>query len=285
MWLGLDFSGYFPNWGPGVSNSPVWLAVLVQRNGKYTLRDLYPVQRLPGTGHPFVRLWQYLNLERYAAAAIDAPFSVPFGFIHGHHVDLLRKVQEIPCGKRPFPDSITFVTAVVGSPPPLSPPKPLRHCEAFWRTKGINVRSTLWAGPRGGAAMTAACLKLLANVRRPMWPFDHFVPEETVGFVAEAFPAAQLRYWGWPHQGYMGAKGSATRSAIVERLADVVSTDGHEQTLLRNDNALDAVFCALAALSVSTGKLAISPAEQAVEEGWIAVHDKSILNETARCQA
>lgn len=52
------------------------------------------------------------------------------------------------------------------------------------------------AGPRGGAAMTAACLKLLHEANCPIWPWQRSARR----LLAEAFPAAQLRHWQLPHQ-------------------------------------------------------------------------------------
>lgn len=87
---------------------------------------------------PFRRLCDELSKGDFNAAALDAPFSI---------------------------------LTVTGAPPPLSLPKPLRATEAYWRDQGINVRSTLWNGPRGGAPFAAACITLLHRAGRPVWPW------------------------------------------------------------------------------------------------------------------
>ena len=72
----------------------------------------------------------------------------------------------------------------------------------------------MWAGPRGGAAFTAACLVLAARTRRPVWPVARAGP----GLLVEAFPAAQLRQWELPYQRYDGKAGTPVRAGLVERL-------------------------------------------------------------------
>jgi hypothetical protein len=270
MWLGIDFSGDYRKWGAGVRRGPVWIATITERDGKLLLEDLRRVQDFHGAESPFVRLQQLLQHGAYAAAAIDAPFSVPERFVpNGGHIALLQLAGSLQCGRRPFPEATHFVSAIAHCRPPLSPPKPLRHCECLWQKKRVNVRSTLYAGPRGGAAMTAGCLRLLANVKRPLWPWTS---SQTRGFLAEAFPAAQLRHWGWPHEGYNGLAGEVTRREIVGRLLRRVKVSNHHTALLGSADAIDAVLCAVAARGITTGNLAVVPNAQCLDEGWIAVH-------------
>ncbi len=182
---------------------------------------------------------------------------------------MLLRVDKLACAPRPFPDAQSFVMTVAGTPPPLTPSKPRRDCERPWMQRGVNVRSTLWAGARGGAAMTAACLKLLVGAGRPLWPW---ASGRTNGCIAEAFPAAQLRHWGSPYQRYNGARGAVTRRDIVGQLEERVRFGHHLSAVLNSADALDAVVCAFAAVAVSSGKLAEQPAGQCKAEGWIAVH-------------
>jgi hypothetical protein len=46
----------------------------------------------------------------------------------------------------------------------------MRLTEKYWQDKGVNVRSTMWAGPRGGAPFAVACMTLLARHDGPVWP-------------------------------------------------------------------------------------------------------------------
>jgi hypothetical protein len=168
------------------------------------------VQELSGDRHPFTNLMQYLRQSEFAAAAIDAPFSIPVDYVRPKiHRALLELVAglESPDG-RPFPTAHDFVNAVLEGRIPVTK-KPLRQTEKYWQQQKVNVRSTLWAGARGGAAMTVACLKLLQETGCPIWPWERSVR----GLLIEAFPAAQLCHWGLPYQGYnrnSEAEGSST---------------------------------------------------------------------------
>ncbi len=117
--------------------------------------------------------------------------------------------------------------------------------------------------------MTAACLTLLGRVNRPVWPFE---PASRAKLM-EAFPAAQLRQWDLPHQGYgKPVEGAATRRAIVDRLAKRIALGPFEKLVLESADALDAVLCAYAAKAGTTGALRADPSPISRVEGWIAVH-------------
>jgi hypothetical protein len=190
-WLGIDFSGNICKWSQGCTTSNVWIAEITEQLGKLRLDKLGTVQRLPGSDPPFKRLAARLTTGDFSAAAIDAPFSIPADFIpDGKHDSLLALVKRLSQPTRPFPDAKTFVDAVIEGRL-MSSPKPLRRTEYEWQGKGVNTRSTLWAGPRGGAAMTASCLALLNETKCPLWPWRQY----QMGIVAEAFPAAQLKTW------------------------------------------------------------------------------------------
>jgi hypothetical protein len=119
--------------------------------------------------------------------------------------------------------------------------------------------------------MTAACLMLLHAASRPVWPW---VPNEP-GQLVEAFPAAQLKTWGLPHQKYngTGAVPAANRREIVAELADRVELGDYRSQVLANADALDAVVAAFAAVAVSRHRLVSPPGPEAPLEGWIAVHE------------
>lgn len=266
-WLGIDFSGSVVQWRPGRRTSNVWVAEVVRGEERLRLVSLRRVQDLPGDEAPFDRLAALLQ-GSFSAAGIDAPFSVPSPFV-GSHAALLNLVakQERHAG-RPFITGGELVRAVTGQPPPLSPPKPLRVTDKRWQDKGVNTRSTLWSGARGGAPMTAACLTLLHAVGGPVWPFSN-----GRSLLAEAFPAAQLRTWGLPHQGYgKPREGAPSRRAIVEALHVRIALGSFAETMLGCPDAMDAVVAAFGAVAVTTGKLVDEPGPTAGAEGWIAVH-------------
>jgi len=271
LWLGIDFSGDASRWTRGCNTSNVWIAEVSETAAGLVLHSLKRVQQLEGDHEPFNRLANLLKSGAYAAAAIDAPFSVPLEFVSRGHKTLLESVNRIPRSRRPFPFGEEFVEAIAGSKPPLAPPKPLRKTEAAWQTLGVNVRSTLWVKPRGGAPMTAACLTLLSIANRALWPWT----EACDGILVEAFPAAQLHHWGLPFVGYNGSEPAAegARRRIVARLAERVSLENYRQQMVASADALDAVICAFAAIAVSEGRVALSP-KSFDDEGWISVHSK-----------
>jgi hypothetical protein len=276
-YIGIDFSGNHLMWRPGRNHSNVWIARLVERSEELELVDLRRVQQIPGDDPPFLRLTNLLREGDYRAAAMDAPFSVPQGFLPGGtHQGLLDLVGELECeGDRPFPTAAKFVSAVAGQEV-CDPPQPLRRTEQLWQQLGVNVRSTLWCKPRGGAPMTAAALKLLGEARRPLWPWCK--PGEH-GLLVEAFPAAQLRQWEQFHDRYNGLDNLQRREQIVGYLEAAhpgrprVVLAEHRNQMEQNADALDAVLAAFAARAVAQGHLARPlPQDALVDEGWIAVH-------------
>jgi hypothetical protein len=173
---GIDFSGNHHMWSAGCGNSNVWIAEVECSSPRPILVSLKRVQQLSGDGHPFDRLIQYLRDTDFDAAAIDAPFSVPAEYLqprtHSELLELIGRVKLID--GRPFPCARDFVDLVLDGRTTANK-KPLRRTEEYWRNRKVNVRCTLWAGSRGGAAMTAACLKLLYEAGRPVWPWKRSV--------------------------------------------------------------------------------------------------------------
>jgi hypothetical protein len=118
--------------------------------------------------------------------------------------------------------------------------------------------------------MTAASLYLLGKAECPIWPWSTDGP----GLLAEAFPAAQLKYWKLPFQRYNDSDevGTANRKTIVAFLESRWLEIGEfKRKLLESADAIDAVLCAFAAIAVSNGELA-TQAEAFDDEGQIAVH-------------
>jgi len=270
-WLGIDFSGNHLQWKTGRRKSNVWVATVVGSKD-LELLDLRKVQDLEGNGKPFERLVNLLRVGNFQAAGIDAPFSIPSRFVpEGNHKNLLETVDRIPFIGRPFPQGAQLVSSFTDGRP-LQPPKPLRATETYWKVKKVMARSTMWNGPRPGAPMTVACLKLIAQASSPIWPWD----SKKEGLLVEAFPAAQLKLWGCPFNRYNGnsPESEINRQEIFSRLANRVRIDNNFKNLiLSSADALDSVICAFAAIAASQGPIASEPEWAAAKtEGWISVH-------------
>jgi len=270
--LGIDFSGNHLMWRPGCGRSNVWIADVRRSGERLVLERLMRVQELPGDEHPLERLAALLREGNFDDAAIDAPFSVPRVFIPPiGYAGMLERIGSLsnPVG-RPFLRSADFVKAIAGVSPPLNPPKPMRSTDAYWSQKGLNVRSTLWAGARGGAAMTAACFKLLHRAHRPIWPWV----QESRGLLVEAFPMAQLKQWGLPYNGYgkQDRKGELLRKGIIDGIRARIEIGRFYKDLVANADALDSVLCAFSGLAIAFSSNAVPPDDSALFEGWMAVH-------------
>lgn len=277
IYVGIDFSGDQTQWKPNAQASNVWIAVLEEQAAGLVLVSLQRVQQLPGQGRPFARLAKWLSNGGFSAAAIDAPFSVPwqlFGQGLPNHAALLAAVNQLALNpKRDFPTGKAFINCVT-SGIPFQFTKPLRVTECYWRGRGVNIRSPVGAGARPGAPIASACIKLLANSARPIWPWAKSASIPLV----EAFPAAQLRHWGLPHAQYNGSEGQANRNTIVTDLLknrSLQARNAFKKTILAQADALDAVLSCYAARAAVRNQLAVAlPPFCAWQlEGWIAVHD------------
>jgi hypothetical protein len=92
--------------------------------------------------------------------------------------------------------------------------------------------------------------------------------------LVEAFPAAQLRHWGLPYEGYSGSTQEVRRdivNAFARRRLSVPTP--HRYQMLESPDALDAVLAAFAAVAVCRNRIAVPPPDNTEEEGWIAVHE------------
>ena len=266
---GIDFSGDKTMWGPGCRRSNIWIATAELRADRVELRTLRPVQSLPGTSHPFDRLVTFLAGDNYHAAAIDAPFALPSRHMPvGGFPVLLRDVARFETGRRPFAEGEMLVE-YGKSIASLEKQKPLRKTEQIWSDRGVNVRSTLWNGPRGGAPFTAACLTLLYKAGRPVWPWARSGRK----LLVESFPAGQLCQWNLPYKGYHGPKGRATRSTILEAIAPCIQIPDPLYTRCQeSEDALDSVLCLFAAIAATDNMAPMEDSAAAEHEGWIAVH-------------
>lgn len=262
MWLGLDFSGNDKMWSPGCTRSNVWLAAIDDTS----VLSLRRVQDLPGDEHPFPRLARFLKEADFTACGIDAPFALPAAHMLRGHAGLLKAVAKLPREGRPFAAG-AILLAWAKERAALASAKPMRDTERHWRARGLNVRSTLWNGPRGGAAFTTACLTLLHAAGRPCYPWS----DAAQGVMLETFPMAQLKTWGLPYVGYDGATGAAVRKTIVSGLAARLQLPAAARAhALASADALDAIVCALSARAWSRGH-GLSYGRPHRQEGWIVV--------------
>ena len=151
----------------------VWIAVAKEVGDELRLMELMSVQSLRGEGACFDRLVQFLASADFEVAAIDAPFALPLRHMpKGRHSELLHQVKLLPdASDRSFPRGATIVELGEAVSPKIEA-KPLRKTEQYWASKGVNTRSTMWCGPRGGAAMTAACLRLIERSGLSAWPWQ-----------------------------------------------------------------------------------------------------------------
>ena len=275
---GIDFSGDVTKWTPGCGSSNVWIATAQVHDEKFMkLVALRPVQDLPGNSHPFERLVGLLAGGEYCAAGVDAPFALPERHMPvGGFPELLRDVAKLPTGGRPFAEGKELKAYGERNAHLLKNDlKPLRTTEEFWKGRVANVRSTLWDGPRGGAPFTAACLTLLARIKRPAWPWCR-VPR---GLLVEAFPAAQLHHWELPHQGYDGPKGRSAREETIEGISPRIEIpDDLRKRCQESADALDSVLCLFAARAAAAGLAPVDDPTAAELEGWIAVHPHNESN-------
>lgn len=270
--LGLDFSGNAAMWRPGCRRSNVWLAEATQRSvdGPLVVDTLHQVQSLPGDALPFHRLAARLGRGDFAACGIDAPLGIPCHALPQGTTrqQLIERVSTLPVGRgRDFPKGGALLSLLDGAGLPERGAKVLRSCELPYRR--LNVRSTLWNGPRGGAPFTVAALALVGQSGCPCWPWQH-----APGMLAEVFPAAQLAAWALPHQRYQGstAVAQANREAIVAALDDRCQLSAaHRRDCLASADALDAVLCLFGALAAVAGTLSEPLPEPPPIDGWIAV--------------
>jgi hypothetical protein len=279
-YIGIDFSGNVKQWGGGRSTSNIWIAdASLGQNNLVALQDLRPVQQLPGTAKPFERLVAYLNAGGFECAAIDAPFSVPADYVMPKsHSILIDAVAVLPRHGKSFAKGGELIKALVPDRLPRGT-KVYRQTERLWIDRGINVRSTLWNGIRGGAPFAVACMTLLHAASRPMWPWSlqsrlrSKSENAAESILVEAFPAAQLHAWALPCQGY--AKDEQQRRKILGALQGrgrLVAAQQYLDLMIGSADPLDAVICVYAAKAASEDVVLHQPSPVSALEGWIAVH-------------
>jgi hypothetical protein len=270
---GIDFSGDARKWGGGCTKSNVWIAEADDTHSSVVLRRLYRVQDLDGTDHPYSRLSRFLR-ESGGFVAIDAPFSIPARWA-SNPVELWNQVASLDSGKRAFASGRKLIELVVPESAPAGT-KVYRDTELRWQRAGVNVRSTLWYAPRGGAPFAAAAMTLLSRHDGPVWPFSLARSGKTT--LVEAFPAAQLCHWGLPYELY-GRVAHPDGPTIRERLVNSLTTRGlridsnNGDACIESADALDAVICLFAARAVARSAILDKGTSASRTEGLIAVHD------------
>ncbi|MFC4070445.1 DUF429 domain-containing protein [Actinoplanes subglobosus] len=148
-----------------------------------------------------------------------------------------------------------------------------------WRHTDEIVRATVppivplsvAADKIGHAALRCAHLQSrLAAEGRP-------VDRSGAGPVVEVYPAASLRIWGLPWNGYKGTAQLAARIELVDQLraaAPWLDLGAFADRCVRSDHVLDAVVAALTARAAACGLTAGPAPDQlgaARREGWIAL--------------
>lgn len=159
--------------------------------------------------------------------------------------------------------------------------RPLTHrC-----TDDVVVRNG-WGRPMSASADRLGSVAMRAALLQRDWASRWGAPaaRDGSGRLAETYPAAALRVWGLPAQGYKA--GGARRvgaeelrrtivAAIGERTSAWLDLDPVRSEAVRSDHVLDALVCALIAVAVGAGAT-VGPsdgheAERALVEGWIHV--------------
>jgi len=109
------------------------------------------------------------------------------------------------------------------------------------------------------------------------------------GKVVEVYPAAALRCWSFPSEGYKGRGGRSVREKLAQSFFDrmhrwVEITPEVHASCLESDHAFDALVAALVARAAHLGLVQPLPeeaAEAARREGWIALPLADSLDQLA----
>ncbi|MFG2099889.1 DUF429 domain-containing protein [Micromonospora echinaurantiaca] len=122
------------------------------------------------------------------------------------------------------------------------------------------------------------CAALLARLAADGQPVDR----SGGGTVVEVYPAASLKQWGLPYQGYKGRQNSSALNDLMDQLttaAPWLQLGAFEPACRGSDHAVDAVVAALTARAAAIGQASRpGPAELAAAntEGWIALPTGSL---------
>lgn len=282
-WIGIDFSGANGSWSPGTTKSNVWIAVVDQlRRTELRLSTLEQVQRFQtqDAAPPFKRLANFLRDGDFDCAAIDAPFSLPSTALpKGTRIEFLKRIERLPLEERRHIPSGSQLLDIAREALPALESRGTKSLYRVAERRFKATRTALWNGPRGGAAFTIACLRLLAEAKLySLW--DGATTGEKPRIV-EGYPAGQLREWMLPAEKYNGADALAAcnRKTIIAALENdfgLTIKTADRQTMLGNADALDAVICAFSAKAAHSETFVKPDGELPEGEGWIAIHPPTL---------
>ncbi|MER7165769.1 DUF429 domain-containing protein [Micromonospora sp. NPDC000207] len=147
-----------------------------------------------------------------------------------------------------------------------------------WRRTDLVTHQVMGRPPLSVAADRIAhtamrCASLLARLTAAGQPVDR----SGGGTLVEVYPAASLKQWGLPHQGYKGRRNNGALNDLMDRLTAATPwllLGDFEAVCRRSDHAADAVVAALTARAAAIGHATRPGAADlvtAATEGWIAL--------------
>jgi predicted nuclease with RNAse H fold len=150
-----------------------------------------------------------------------------------------------------------------------------RYTDRFVKDKTGITPLSVSANLIGAVAMRAARLQTAWSTS-----WGGMQPRDGSGYLVEVYPAAALKGWGLPHQGYKGNAPpevqSRNRGVILDRIVADTSqwlriNDEVRNNALRSDDVLDALIAALVALAAKSELTQLPPgeADRVRREGWI----------------
>ncbi len=162
------------------------------------------------------------------------------------------------------------------------------HPEVPVDTEDLRLRATdLWVWQHHGRRPLSVSTDLIGVTALRCVRIQRMVADATgrsvdrtgTGLLVETYPAAALTTWGLPASGYK--RSSPRAGSLLPRLAaEMISRFGiemspeHAALAASNDDAFDAIVCAIVARLVIAGETTLPPAPlaaAAAREGWIHV--------------
>jgi len=144
------------------------------------------------------------------------------------------------------------------------------------RVSGVRPLSVAADRIAAVAMRGAGLLSALAALGKP-------VDRAGRGVLVETYPAAALKLWSLPHQGYKGVRNVDALDRLVDALrtsAPWLEVGAFDGLCRRSDDAFDALVCALVARAAALGAVAgpdgAAEASAARSEGWIVLPTAAI---------
>ncbi|MEV5004000.1 DUF429 domain-containing protein [Nocardioides sp. LML1-1-1.1] len=158
--------------------------------------------------------------------------------------------------------------------PPTRHPLTNRATDLHLR-QSVRLQPLSVSADRIGAA-ALRCAAILSGLTRKGIEIDR---TGRAGPVVEVYPAAALKLWGLPHQGYKGRETANTRRRaelvqLIGRVLPWLHLGAYAELCIETDDALDAVLCAAIAGLAHRGETDQVPTEHlaaAAAEGWIGL--------------